>query len=236
MTSYHLTMDGSKPWTVTGDLLREVGGEQYVKLRPHDHGLIRLVTQGHCECPQAKLRRSLGGCAGYRALVKLRNDFIMNLEDAKDGNAAAAAALLGKPDSGVKYKKKGVVPQLPGLNASQLQTLRDLPEVIDVPVPCGADGAMVDVGPPIMVSMIRACHPCDELCVRFDAASIESVVQFMRCHGVSMDELIQKRQYGHHGHDKGVWRNGSAGLITKVDPDAEPNADDAMPSKRYSLC
>ena len=234
MTQYVLTVDGSKPWTVAGDMLRDVSGEQYVKLRPSDGGLIRLVTHGHCECPQAKLRPSLANCTGYRALQKLRNEYIMNLGDVNDGNSAAAS-LFGKPDPVVKYKKKGVTPQLPGLNASQLQALRDSPEVIDVPVPCGVEGDMMDAGPPIMVSMIRACHPRDELCVRFDAASIESAVQFMRSRGVSEDELLNKRPYGGHGHDKGVWRNGSAGLITKVDPDAEPPVDDSMPSKRYSL-
>ena len=73
--------------------------------------------------------------------------------------------------------------------------------------------------------MVKPAHPCDEVCVKLDASSLEQIVLFIRDCGADVDSLVGRRQYG--GPTPGVWRIGSAGLIRKSEGGIEEAVGEA---------
>ena len=74
-TAYYVSIDKSPVWKVNADLMREVGEQVFVKIRPYDPQLVRLVCHNVVELPK-KERPSLAQCAGFKAIIKLRNDSV----------------------------------------------------------------------------------------------------------------------------------------------------------------
>ena len=85
--------------------------------------------------------------------------------------------------------------------------------------------------PAFMVTAIRPAHPCDELCVKLDAGTIEQLVLFIRDGGVSVEDLGTRRSYGTVG--EGVWKNGSAGYIKKLAQSDELDDDKSDRKRKY---
>ena len=221
--TYEIKLNDSPPWKITASALRQIESEWFVKLRPYDISFIRLVAHDFIELPK-KQRLSLAACPGFKALLKLRNDAATDLDnpDETHDDDKDALALFGgssvTPAAGTKRVKR------PRLTAAKLQALRDAPTSFEFSVP-GTDGA-----PALMVTAIRPAHPCDELCVKLDAGTIEQLVLFIRDGGVSGDDLVTRRSYGTVGD--GVWKNGSAGLIKKLNAD-ELDDDKSDRKRKY---
>lgn len=209
--AYTVSIDGSAPWKVSGDLVRVVDGLSFVKVRPWDPQFVRLVVHDFLKLPKGA-RPSLAQCPGFKEVLRLRNSHVAEFcaepeptEPSLFGNTVA--------------KKKAKVTRM---NATKLAELREAPAVMEFTVP-GVSGC-----PPLNISAIKPIHPCDDLCVRLDGDTLDHLVAFMRAEGVDIDSLTTKRQYGNGGNAPGVWRNGSAGLIRKL-----VACDDAPDKKRY---
>ena len=157
-------------------------------------------------------------CKGYTDLVALRNSASSFGDDPLEKeNHSAAAELFDAQDRKVGRKRAR-------FSASQLQEIRSVPVPIEFEVP-GVERTM-----PLHVGSIKPAHPCDELSIRLDAASIEHVVLFIRNEGIDLDALTTKRAYA-SVETAGVVRNGSAGLLMRLKPE-DAGFDDA-PTKKY---
>ena len=219
--AYNIGIDGSTPWTVSTDLVRTIGGAPFVKLRPYDPAFCRLVSHGWITLPKGT-RPSLANTEGYKALLKLRNDAVLEFKAEVPKLTPVQAALLrNAPQSKAQAKKKS-----PRMNASQLQDLRDNVQAIEFLVPGKSKS------PPLLISAVKPAHPCDELIVRLDSDTLEHVIVFIR-HPLDLSNFTTKRQYG-GVHDVGVWRNGSAGLVQKLNKDdATLQEEEAPVQKRF---
>ena len=208
--TYSVSLNGSIAWKIGSDLIQKVGDDTFVKIKPYDQGLVRMLCGDLLELP-TRTRFTIAKCAGYQELMSLRNEAAQALAR-QDGAQSSGVALL----FGVG-KKKQKVRRL--LNASRMKDLRDSPESCEVNVP-GYDAA-----PALLISCVRAVHPGDELAVRLDQDTIEHVAMFIRSRGVSLDDLTSSRAYGSEGA-KGVWRMGSAGIVQRIRTEKVPSDDE----------
>ena len=228
-TCYQVKMDASTPWKVAMDSWKLVEGEVFVKLKPYEQSFVQLVCHDLAlELPKYKKKLSLANCEGFKALVKLRNDVAASLEqseaDAENADDAKTESLFGKGDETEAGNKK--IKKVPRMNAARLQSLREFPELMDVSIPGGSER------PSLLITFIRPAHPCDEMCVKLEPDSIAQIVHFIRDQGVDADDLQNRRSYGNIGAAPGVWKNGSAGLIRKINRDEEDDPDGCC-SKKY---
>ena len=196
----------SPSWNVTSDKLRAVDGINFVKLRPYDESLCKVVCQGHLDLPK-KIRPSLAQCSGWKDPLKCRNDAVAESMESQD--AGAEVSLFG--DDAKPSRKRVRAPSR--VNAAQLPSRRDHPEVMAFLIPGTNDR------PPLLVSTLRPAHPCDDLSVSLDADSLEHIFLFMREKGIDIESLSSKRQYGGMDSEPGVWRNGSGSKIRKLRAD-----------------
>ena len=219
--AFTITLNGGPAWEVSGDQLKTVGDLRFVKLRSHDQPLIRLICNDFVELPK-RTRFSLNHCAGLRELIALRNQAATNAatrEEAPNENADQVANLFGADSEPASKKQKHRV------NAAQLAEWRASPEHLEVMVPdieAGEDGGL-------MVTMLKPVHPCDDLMIALDSDSIHCVIRFIRNAGVDIESLTQTRAYNANA---GVWKNGSAGLIKKLDTDRDTD-DGKVGLKKY---
>ena len=111
--------------------------------------------------------------------------------------------------------------------------MRSCPETFDLELP------RVGVRPQLVVTCLRPAHPCDDLCVKVCADTLEHIIAFIRAHGFSLDALTSKRAY-HATDEPGLWRNGSAGLVRKLEAlpyDAGGNGrEDGCRKAKYRSC
>ena len=215
-TTYTVSFDGSPKWHIKADLVKQVQGSSFIKVRPYDESFCRFVVHDFLALPKRN-RPSLAQCPGWKALLKCRNDAVA--EQAKETEPEGESISLFGSDT--RASKKVV-----RLNAAQLQDLRDNPEVMEFMV-AGAGGR-----PSLNVSAIKPAHPCDDLYVPLDADSIEHLVVLLREHGIDEESLLSKRQYGSMDLEAGVWRNGGNSLVKKVDA-ADASGDEDAPAKRF---
>ena len=199
--SYNVSLDVSPTWKIGASLIKLVENKPFLTLRPHDAGLIRLLAHNHMELP-TKQRYCLTHCDGFQALMSVRNEIAFKpAEPAMENAAAGLFAESAVPKPKAKQVK---------LRASQLQDIRSRPEVIELEL------TNVGANPDIVISVLRPAHPCDHVYIQLDADTIEAVVNFIRFHGMSLEELTTRRGYS---AGTGVWKNGSAGMVRKVDAD-----------------
>ena len=50
-------------------------------------------------------------------------------------------------------------------------------------------------------------------------------MHYIRSQGVDVDDLVNRRQYGGDAPERGLWKNGSAGLVRKLDRDGNEGVD-----------
>ena len=229
--TFSVQMNNSPVWKVTSDLIRQVDAEHFIRLRPWDLGLVKLVAHEVIDLPK-KCRPSLVQCPCFKALIKLRNEAYAKLQRLEDSDDEPS--LFERTDITDANNKPTLGLRPARINAAQLNALRQNVEAFDVEVP----GAQAN--PSLLISMVKPAHPCDELCVKLDACSLEHIVHFIREEGVDVESLMARRQYG-SASAPGVWRNGSAGLVRRLDgesPEDEGEAEDAGASKkqRFKSC
>ena len=195
--SFNVSLDGSPTWKIGASLIKHVDNKPFLALRPHDAGLIRLLAHNHVELPP-KQRYCLTHCDGFQQLLSLRNEIAFE----PPANSTAATGLFA--GSAVPKPKAKQVK----LRASQLQAIRNRPEVIELEL------ANVGANPDMIISVLRPAHPCDHVYVQLDGDTMEAVANFIRFHGMSLEELTTRRGYN---AGTGFWKNGSAGMVRKMD-------------------
>ena len=213
VATYSVAWDKSPVWKIDAQLIKTVDAQQYVKLRPYEQSLIRIVCHNFLELPKNS-KFSLASTAGWNKLIELRNSVAF----APTTKTVAASGLFGT--TVVEPKKKKHRPAR--LNASQLQELRATPTRMEFEVP-GCDGF-----PDLLISSLQPAHPCDELWIRLNADSLEHVFRFLRL-DLDVEMLGNRRSYA-SSSQTGVWSNGSAGLIRKIGTDV---GEDGRGSRRY---
>ncbi len=211
--TYLVTVDDSPPWKVGIDLVQVINDDEFVKFRSYDQSLIKLIVHTTGLDLAKSKKFSLARLPGYRKLVEIRNAAAFPLGQGDDGDDAneclfGSAALP-------KAKRQRV-------SAIKLREMRATPDTFEFDVPGGGNA------PDIVVCAVKPLHPCDELCFRFTPDTLAAVVRFIRMHGGFEPETVaQRRQYGSDYGEPGVWRNGSAGFIRKVQAGSDDEDDTA---------
>ena len=90
-TSYVLKVDGAPVWKIPSDVLKHVDGEMFIRLRPWDFSLIRLVLHGTEDSIKKKQNPSLAQTPGWQAFLNLRNEAAFQCDSAD----APARSLFG---------------------------------------------------------------------------------------------------------------------------------------------
>ena len=73
--------------------------------------------------------------------------------------------------------------------------------------------------PELIVTVMRPAHSCDEMVAKFEPGAIKQVVHYIRYQCIDVDDLVNRRQYGGDALERGIWKNGSAGLVRKLERD-----------------
>lgn len=191
------TADSRSAWKVASDNIKQLETMTFIKLVPTDIGFIRLICAGVIELPkQTACRVTLTQTPGWAKLMKLRNDAAFR----RDVVASAESALFDAVDAESTQKRRRV-------KRTQLQQMRDERATMVITVPGAA------VNPDFDVNIIKPVHPAEGLWLHFDELAMQHVVDFVRA-DLTLEDLTMKRAYGQEG--KGIWHNGSAGLVQKL--------------------
>ena len=215
---YAISIDNSPQWKVPFAAIKAVDGEEFVKVTPYDQSFVKLLCFGCLELPKNAYKLSAAGLPGFKDIICLRN--AVAFADVQD-SGAPEELLFGRQ---VASDKKAKTPRV---NAAKLKDMPSAPNVFEFEVP-GVGSA-----PPLNVSMLRPVHPCDDLAVKLDEDTLEHVVAFIRDRGIEFDTLNTRRQYGQE--EPGTWRMGSAGVVRKLDRDAETGDANAYKKKFKSV-
>ena len=220
--SYNITMDGKNHWVVKHDMLTMVQQRPFVRLRSWDRALITMIASVADVQVPTKSRPSLANCPGYISLRNLRNVAAASELSIGD-DQQAAMALFGEieaaPAKPAKAHRK---------SAAEMADLRMHRQTVEAQLQ--ADG-----GFPFTVLFLKPGHPNEDVAVLLDPEVLDHVFHYIAEQGVSVDDLLAKRQYG-SDHGPGVWRNGSAGFVRKlappVDDDDLEGDDSAVTAKK----
>ena len=166
-----------------------IGGDDFVRLRANDRGLVKLV----CEDEVDVRNPSLSGCPGFARLIQARNECDVEEQEDQPSNAV----LFDKPQP-KKQKKR---------SAATIRAIKDNPTVIDVPIP-GYDGNMMNI------PMATPVRPRDDVMVRLQADVLDHVVMSIRPAGICLD----KRTYRPEDLPKGVYKRGE-GYVVNIKTD-----------------
>ena len=220
-TAYTIQPDTQDPrmaWKVSTDNIKQLDNFTFIKLISNDHGFIRLICAGVLQLPK-KSRFSLMQTPGWTKLMKLRNDAAFQ-RDAVSAEAALFDTGIGS--IGALSKRKRPAPRM---KSTQLQQLRDARTIMEITVP-GCAG-----NPDFDVRIIKPVHPAEGLWLHCDAVALQHIIDFIR-EDLTMESLTMRRAYGQEC--KGIWHNGSAGLVQKVVGDREePNDSCEIPEKKW---
>ena len=74
-TTYTVSFDGSPKWHIKADLVKQVQGYSFIKVRPYDEAFCRFVVRDFLALPKRN-RPSLAQCPGWKALLECRNDAV----------------------------------------------------------------------------------------------------------------------------------------------------------------
>jgi hypothetical protein len=226
----------SHQWKVSPGMLKQIGADDYVKIKPYDAGFVRMVFGIHTDLPK-NTRLTLAQADGFKEIVRLRNSAAFE-PSAADGSAGKSPdemkqmslrdALFG-PKAGGKPKAH----TKPRMTSEQVRDLRQAQVIFDVPVP--AVGSLLAS----TIWMVKPGHPCEELVVKLDAGNISKLVKFIRDFSADswdVETLQAFRSYGAEG--PGVWRMGSAGIasrVRKAASDDEADDESGLPPKKWKV-
>ena len=200
-TQHTICVGGKQTWVVKDDALLKVGGHSFVKMKPFNQSLVKLVTEGIVDFEtlpryswkgaakeDSHLRATLGQSPGWVKLVELRNT--QQSEDLKPVKRSLFDFGIGSPDrvgdmsstpQTVRKKKadrpkKGVVQQS---------------ETLMVDLPAATSGDCEFAGASVM--MVRPVRKDNDLHVLLDAETLANVVFFLRASGLR--DFDKKRTY-----------------------------------------
>ena len=193
------------------DIVKQVEGSLFIRIKSHDQAFIRLVFSGAFELPK-RTKFSMLGTPSWTKLLEIRNDASFDRIGA--GPVSDEATLFGSGPKVSKRKKP-----LPRMSASQVQLARSTNEIVQLHVP-GCAG-----NPDFDVAVIKPAHPAEDLWLHFDDIAVQHVIDFLRS-DLTLAALCTRRGYGQE--EKGTWRNGSAGLVQKIQ-----GADDEQPADGF---
>lgn len=198
--TYAVHLDNSPAWKVKADEIKVVEGTTFVKVRPWDKPFVCFVLHDYLSLPK-KSRPSLAGTDGWTALMKCRNDAFDQMFKSEEQHAEDK--LFG--DDAKVDAQKG-----PRMKASEIHDIRRNPTCMEFCVPGFEDRiAMV-------IATIRPAHRCEDLFLPLDPEILDHIVMFIRSHGITVDDVLTRRQYGGMDREPGVWSNGNGKMVKRI--------------------
>ena len=158
-------------WKVHPADLVDVSGETYVRLKPYDTSLVRLIcahAPGSAPDPVPK-NYTLTASVGYRKLISLRNEA---QRAALCGDEATPARSLFGARSAPTPSKAPRVPR----QATKERRAAPSTMVVELP-PHDRNSTTTSV------SLLRPLHPQDILCVALDTEVLDAIFGFVCGHG-----------------------------------------------------
>jgi len=193
VTRLYFNNEKKAKWEIKRELITELDGTKFVKLQPHDYGLMRIITQGSETAPKPLPKDfSLTSSIGLRTLIKLRND--------------AQTRELQADEAPRNPLFRSTTPQIakrPRLSRSNLKAMRSKPEPLTITIPASGDSGVMDV------QVLRPVHPRDDLWVEYDLHILSRILEYLR------DEPFDTDQKSKHDKTlpKGVWHHGEGFLV-----------------------
>ena len=178
-TSYVLKVDGAPVWKIPLDVLKHVDGEMFIRLRPWDFSLVRLVLHGTDDSIKKKENPSLAQTPGWQAFMILRNEAAFPCDTAD----VSARSLFGV-DAQKKRRRQTRV------SVQQLVAQRANCETMEFEVP--GDNQR----PAMVVRALKPALPYDEMSVLFNADTIDHIIAYIKQGGeLDAEALLNKRVY-----------------------------------------
>ena len=179
-TSYVLKVDGAPVWKIPADVLKHVDGEMFIRLRPWDFSLVRLVLHGTDDSIKKKQNPSLAQTPGWQAFMNLRNEAAFPCDTAD----VSARSLFGVDAQQKKRRRQTRV------SVQQLVAQRANCETMEFEVPGD------DQRPPMIVRALKPALPHDEMAVLLNADTIDHIVAYIKGDGEldALNKRVYKRQ------------------------------------------
>jgi|AntRauTorckE5430_2_1112549.scaffolds.fasta_scaffold22449_1 hypothetical protein len=173
-----------------------VGDVYCVKVNPTEFGFVVMAAQrAGVNDLKSTQRPSLASCDGYLKLKQARN---------------AAQALEMDPSSATPKKSLFADEQQESEPSAKRQKrvthektaeARENPQMFKIELRCG------DAEPSTYVWLQRPIKHTDDIVMKLESETVVNVISFISDHGITVDDLLNKRTYGSSG-EKHVWKFG----------------------------
>ena len=166
--------------------------EAYVRLRPNNSSLVRIVVEGNDQAPQPIPERfSMTSCKGFKTIMELRN-----AAQAKEMEPDAACSLFDDDEEPCAKKKKA---KRCSKTTADIQQQRD--QLSSMSLEIEVDGETKHI------QVLRPVLPRDGIFVRYDKAVLGDVIKLLRGSGFYEEQKHQyKTEHGDLPQDvKGIW-------------------------------
>ena len=215
---YSVSVNNSCQWKLDAKDVSTIDGNHYVVVDPNGSSFVRMVLHGSDNVPSKKTgwRPTLANTASYVEMMALRNAAVADLIEQKSDDVLND--LFGTDGGAALETPPNISKPPPKLNATQLKAIRAVKQAMEFELP-GVNG-----NPSLSVSCAIPAHPRDHIILQLDPDTVDHVVMFLR-HRQSIGNTTGRRSY--REFEVGVWRNGSAGVVRKID-----GGDDGVKFKR----
>ena len=215
---YSVSVNNSCQWKLDAKDVSTIDGNHYVVVDPNGSSFVRMVLHGSDNVPSKKTgwRPTLANTASYIEMMALRNAAVADLIEQKSDDVLND--LSGTDGGAALETPPNISKPPPKLNATQLKAIRAAKQAMEFELP-GVNG-----NPSLSVSCAIPAHPRDHIILQLDPDTVDHVVMFLR-HRQSIGNTTGRRSY--REFEVGVWRNGSAGVVRKID-----GGDDGVKFKR----
>jgi hypothetical protein len=215
---YSVSVNNSCQWKLDAKDVSTIDGNHYVVVDPNGSSFVRMVLHGSDNVPSKKAgwRPTLANAGSYIEMMALRNAAVADLIEQKSDDVLND--LFGTDGGAALETPPNISKPPPKLNATQLKAIRAAKQAMEFELP-GVNG-----NPSLSVSCAIPAHPRDHIILQLDPDTVDHVVMFLR-HRQSIGNPTGRRSY--REFEVGVWRNGSAGVVRKID-----GGDDGVKFKR----
>jgi hypothetical protein len=197
-----------------------VGGVYCIKANPNEFGFVAM-TASKAWVPDVKStqRPSLVGCEGYHKLKQVRN--AMQAREMESSASTPKKSLFADEQTESQPPSKKQKPNTHGQTAKA----RENPQMFQIELRNSDDE------PPTYVWLQRPIKHTDDIVMKLEDETVMNVMSFISSHGITVDDLTNKRAYGSSG-EKNVWKFGNRfykkddGVFTRVGQQDDDRGDE----------
>ena len=173
-------------WSIPEHFIYQADGKDFIKIVPTWKKFVKLVCEGFVDCSAAN--PSLCRALGFLKLLELRNDAqrrFLTKETESERESNLSRMFAGSEPTSKRFVRTSVKAR---------EAARETQKTMELQLE--GHGTVV---------IVRPVDPTDNLVIEFKVGAIESIVTFIRAHGLDESVVYQKRTYNKRpredGHD-----------------------------------